>query len=128
MLAEALGDGDVAFGLEFVMDLQPLVGHAEPVLFGQCERPTNRHQRLPVGCHADLAPDFTGWLCEPSQERFDPRPEGIHVLDSLPPSFGGGSDGPHETRPLLTTYRYLRICTFWTSPMSAKKVTMPEPP
>ena len=100
------------------MDLQPLVGPAELVRFGQCEQPTNRHQRPPVGCHADLAPDFTGWLCDPSQERFDPRPEGIHVLYSLPPLFAGDSDG----------YRYRRICTFWTNPMSAKKVTMPEPP
>ena len=83
----------VAFGLEFVVDLQPLVGHPDLVCFGQCEQPTNRHQRLPVGCHADLAPDCTGWLCDPSQERFDPRPEGIHVLDSLPPPSSGGCDG-----------------------------------
>jgi len=26
------------------------------------------------------------------------------------------------------SYRYLRICTFWTNPISAKNVTMPEPP
>ena len=108
----------VALGREFVVDLQPLAGHAELVRVGRYEQPTNRHQRLPVACHADLAPDVTGWLCDPSQERFDPRPEGIHVLDSLPPLFAGDSDG----------YRYRRICTFWTKPISAKKVTMPEPP
>ena len=114
----ARGDMCVALGLEFVVDLQPLVGHAEPVRFGRCEQPTNRHQRLPVGCHDELAPDVTGWLCDPSQERFDPRPEGIHVLDSLPPPSAGDSD----------SYRYRRMCTFWTKPISAKKVTMPEPP
>ena len=33
----------------------------------------------------------------------------------------GGQNAPH-------TYRYLRICTFCTNPINAKKVTMPEPP
>ncbi len=114
----ARGDVRVALVLEFVVDLQPLVGHAELAGFGRYDQPTNHHQRLPVGCHADLAPDVTGWLCEPSQERFDPRPEGIHVLDSLPSPSTGHSDG----------YRYRRMCTFWTKPISAKKVTMPDPP
>lgn len=114
----ARGDLSVALGLEFVVDLQPLVGHAELVRFGRREQPTNRHQRLPVGSHAYLAPDVTGWLCDPSQERFDPRPEGIHVVVSLPPPPAGHSDG----------YRYRRMCTFWTKPISAKNVTMPEPP
>ena len=88
----ARGDMRVALGLEFVVDLQPLVGHAELVRFGRCEQPTNRHQHPPVGCHADLAPDVTGWLCDPSQERFDPRPEGIHVTNILPPPSAGHSD------------------------------------
>ena len=89
----ALGGAVVAFGVEFVVDLQRLVGHADLVRFGRCGKPTKCHQRLPVGCHADLAPDVTGRLCDPSQERFDPRPEGIHVLKSLPPLSAGSSDG-----------------------------------
>jgi len=99
MRVAALGDTGVAFGVEFVVDLQPLVGHPDPRRFGQCKQPTSRQQYLPVGCRADLAPDVTGWLSDPNQERLDPRPEGIHVLDSLPLPPAGDSDGVEPAEP-----------------------------
>ncbi len=100
---------------------------------GVREQPGNLARLVPGGYRAVVAPDVTGRLLYPSQERFDPRPEGSHVHTAYLAEFAAGSDGRLARRErvakgALSGYLYRRMCTFCTKPINAKNVTRPDPP
>jgi hypothetical protein len=72
------------FVVNFVEDLKPLVRQANFVCVEGGEQPDHLSRPRPECDGAVPAPDVTGRLVHPSQERFDPFPDRDHVVLSLP--------------------------------------------